>query len=47
MGVDPAFARGAVRVTLGPETAEADVDALVAARADIETGLAAAREASA
>ena len=46
MGIDPAFARGAVRVTLGPETAAADVDALVAAWADIETGLAAAREAS-
>lgn len=46
MGVDPAFARGAVRVTLGPETVAADVAALVAAWSEIEDGLTAAREAA-
>ncbi len=47
MGIDPAFARGAVRVTLGPTTTAGEIDALVAAWAEIEDGLSAAREASA
>jgi cysteine sulfinate desulfinase/cysteine desulfurase-like protein len=47
MGIDQAFARGAVRVTLGPTTTPEEIDALVAAWAEIEQGLDAAREASA
>jgi cysteine desulfurase len=47
MGIDQAFARGAVRVTLGPTTTAEEIDALVAAWAEIEGGLSAAREASA
>ena len=47
MGIDQTFARGAVRVTLGPTTTPGEIDALVAARAEIEQGLDAAREASA
>ena len=47
MGIAPAFARGAVRVTLGPTTTADEIDALVAAWAEIEEGLSAAREASA
>ena len=43
MGIDAALARGAVRVSLGPTTTAADVDALVAAWAEIEIGLDAAR----
>ncbi len=45
MGIDDAVARSAVRVTLGPTTTPAEVDALVHAWADIEGGLNAAREA--
>lgn len=47
MGIDAALARSAVRVTLGPTTTADDIDALVAAWADLEGGLSAAREASA
>jgi cysteine sulfinate desulfinase/cysteine desulfurase-like protein len=47
MGIDQTFARGAVRVTLGPTTTAEEIDALVAAWAEIEQGLDAAREASA
>ena len=47
MSIAPAFARGAVRVTLGPTTTAGEIDALVAAWAEIEEGLSAAREASA
>jgi cysteine desulfurase len=39
MGIDAAAARGAVRVTLGPETTDADVDAFVAAFTGARTGL--------
>ena len=46
MGIDQTFARGAVRVTLGPTTTPEEIDALVAAWAEIEQGLDAAREAS-
>ncbi len=45
MGIDDAFARGAVRVTLGPSTTAQDIDAFVDAWAEIEGGLSAAREA--
>lgn len=47
MGIDPALARGAVRVSLGPTTTVADVDAVMGAWAEIEVGLDAARRASA
>ena len=46
MGIDQTFARGAVRVTLGPTTTPEEIDALVTAWAEIEQGLDAAREAS-
>ncbi|MGI9188307.1 MAG: cysteine desulfurase family protein [Gaiellales bacterium] len=46
MGIDQVLARGAVRVTLGPTTTAEEIDALVAAWAEIEQGLEAAREAT-
>ncbi len=39
MGIDPATARGAVRVTLGPESTAGEVDAFIAAFASARTGL--------
>ena len=39
MGLDPATARGAVRVTLGPESTAAEVDAFVAAFVPARTEL--------
>ena len=39
MGIDPATARGAVRVTLGPESTAAEVDAFLAAFAPARAGL--------
>lgn len=45
MGIDAAAARGAVRVTLGPETTEADVDGFAAAWAEVAAELGRAREA--
>jgi cysteine desulfurase len=39
MGIDAAAARGAVRVTLGPATTDADVDAFLAAFATARAGL--------
>ena len=39
MGIDPAAARGAVRVTLGPATTDADVDAFLTAFAAARSGL--------
>ncbi|MGI9117598.1 MAG: cysteine desulfurase family protein [Gaiellales bacterium] len=47
MGIDQALVRTAVRVTLGPTTTSDEVDALVAAWAEIEGDLDVAREASA
>ncbi|MFM7553372.1 MAG: cysteine desulfurase, partial [Actinomycetota bacterium] len=45
MGIDAATARGAVRVTLGPETTPADVDGCAEAWAAVAAELARAREA--
>jgi cysteine desulfurase len=39
MGIDPATARGAVRVTLGPESVAAEVDAFLAALGSARAGL--------
>jgi cysteine desulfurase len=39
MGIEPAVARGAVRVTLGPQTKAAEIDALVAAFGPARAGL--------
>ena len=47
MGVDDRLARTAVRVSLGPETVEADIDALVVAWGEVAPALHAAAEASA
>jgi len=47
MGIDPRTARTAVRVSLGPETTYADVEALIAAWREIAPALRAAAEASA
>jgi len=45
MGLDAAAARGAVRVTLGPETTQADIDGFADAWAAVAADLARAREA--
>lgn len=47
MGIDERTARTAVRITLGPESTDADVDALIAAWAEIIPALRVAAEASA